>query len=283
MDNKQFYLAVKDHAVTGESFELFYDSELDMLETHPQPGKDGVVRYYKSKDYISHTDSKRNLFEKLYHRVRRMSLKRKLKIINNAISESKRLLDIGCGTGDFLSLAMEDAWDVTGIEPNDKARAVANMKTDNKVFDSPYINQLDDGSFDVITLWHVLEHLPDLDEQISKLSTLLKSDGRLIIAVPNFKCFDAGYYKSYWAAYDAPRHFWHFSQSAIEKLFLNEKMTIQETKPLKYDAYYVSLLSEKYKSGWMNFFNAFFVATRSNLKAARTGEYSSLIYIIIKA
>ncbi|NNK59723.1 MAG: class I SAM-dependent methyltransferase [Flavobacteriaceae bacterium] len=280
MNNKNMFLKVKDHSVSGEEFQLIYDEEFELLKTSPQPSLDTLPSYYKSDDYISHTDASRNLFEKAYHVIRQVALKRKLKLINTFSEDSKTLLDIGCGTGDFLQAALKNEWRVTGIEPNEKARKIANEKTNHQVFEVEHLNTLEAHSFDVITLWHVLEHLPKLQEHIELLKRLLKPNGRLIIAVPNYKSFDARYYKSFWAAYDVPRHIWHFSRTAISKLFNTVGMEIEQSKPLKFDAYYVSLLSEKYKNGWMNFFSAFFIGSRSNLKASRSGEYSSLIYII---
>ncbi|MBT8274080.1 MAG: class I SAM-dependent methyltransferase [Bacteroidia bacterium] len=280
MDDKKVYLEVKDHSVSGEEFSLLYNPELEMLSTYPMPSETDLATYYESKDYISHTGSRRNFFERLYHGVRKIALKRKLNLITSFNSESKTLLDIGCGTGEFLELAISHKWKAEGIEPNEKARAMANEKTSNAVYDIEALNALKPHSFDVITLWHVLEHLPQLEDHISIFKRLVKPNGRLVVAVPNFKSFDASYYKSFWAAYDVPRHLWHFSQTAIAKLFANEEMKIESIKPMKFDAYYVSLLSEKYKSGWMNIFSAFFVATRSNLKASRTGEFSSLIYVL---
>ena len=282
MSDSATYLTVKDHSVSGEEFELLVNNEFGFLETHPQPASDKLPEYYKSDDYISHTDSKRNLLEKAYHVVRNISLKRKLKLINSFASEDKKLLDVGCGTGDFLQIAQQVNWTVTGIEPNEEARKIANSKTNNSVFNVKQLLEFEKQSFDVITLWHVLEHLPNLNEHVSILKSLLKEKGNLIIAVPNYKSYDAMYYKNFWAAFDAPRHLWHFNQESVAKLFANENMEVVEILPMKFDAYYVSLLSEKYKSGWMNIFNAIRVALISNLKAKGTGEYSSLIYVIKK-
>lgn len=278
--NKKTYLTVKDHSVSGEVFQLLHDDEFDMLVTSPQPSEDKLPKYYKSQDYISHTDTQRNLFEKLYHFIRRISLKKKLKLINLFFSEEKMLLDIGCGTGEFLKIAQQNNWTVFGIEPNKKARSIANKKTNNSVSDIEELSNFKPQSFDVITLWHVLEHLPRLEKHISILKSLLKSNGTLIIAVPNYKSYDAKYYKEFWAAYDVPRHFWHFSQTSISILFEKENMYVENRLPMKFDSYYVSLLSEKYKSGWMNIFNAFRIGWLSNFKAKQSTECSSLIYCI---
>lgn len=283
MKEKILYLTVKDHSISGEEFQLFYNQDLEMLETFPQPTSDKLSDYYKSEDYISHTDNKRNLFEKAYQFVKHISLKRKLKLINSFQLNGNTLLDIGCGTGDFLKVAQQNNWKINGIEPNEKARNIANKKTNNSVFATEQLLEYKPKSFDVITLWHVLEHLPKLDEHISVFKKLLKSNGVLIIAVPNYNSYDAQHYKRYWAAYDVPRHLWHFSKNSISKLADCNNMKVIKTLPMKFDAFYVSLLSEKYKSGIMNPLKAFWVALRSNLKANRNQEYSSLIYIIKNA
>lgn len=280
MTNNTTYLKVKDHSVSGEEFKLCHDPYLGLLQTTPQPSEDILSQYYKSEDYISHTDSKRNLFEKAYHLVRNISLKRKLTLINSLSTEHKKLLDVGCGTGDFLQVARRGNWSISGIEPDENARAIANIKTKNAVTGIEQLLEFNKHEFDVITLWHVLEHLPNLERQVALLKSLLKPNGRLIIAVPNYKSYDAEYYKEFWAAYDVPRHLWHFSQSSIQNLFGTENMIVDKTLPMKFDAFYVSLLSEKYRSGWMNVFRAFFVGLHSNLKARTSGEYSSLIYVI---
>lgn len=280
MTNKSIFLDVQDYSVSKKHFQLIYNKELEMLETFPKPETDKLADYYESDDYISHTDSKRNLFEKAYHFVRQIALKKKLKLITSFKTEGKQLLDIGCGTGDFLQVAKQNNWSVTGIEPNENARQIANQKVSNTVYNLEALTTLKNESFDVITLWHVLEHLPNLKEDISTLKRLLKPKGVLVIAVPNYKSFDAKYYKKFWAAYDVPRHLWHFSRASISKLFSSENMNVEKTIPMIFDAFYVSLLSEKYKTTKMNYFNAFCVGLQSNLKARSSGEYSSLIYCL---
>ena len=222
---------------------------------------------------------KRNLLEIIYHTVRKTTLKRKLRLINKLAKKGK-LLDIGAGTGDFIQVAQQNGWNVTGIEPDDQARTIANTKTNNVVYNLEKLDQLETQVYDVITLWHVLEHLPNLEAHIELLKKLLKPNGTLIVAVPNFKSYDANYYKEFWAAYDVPRHLWHFSKNAINSLFDKYDMGVIKTLPMKYDAYYVSLLSEKYKTGRMNPFKAFYIGFLSNLKAKKALEYSSHIYII---
>ena len=274
------FLEVKDHSVSGENFQLIENLEYGFLETTPQPSLESIPDYYKSEDYISHTDSKRNLFEIVYHLVRKISLKQKLKLINTSTSTQKNLLDVGCGTGDFLRVAKQNHWSVSGIEPNKQARQIANNKTDNSVFEIEHLLKFQAESFDVISLWHVLEHLPNLEEHIQVFKKLLKPNGTLIIAVPNYKSYDAEYYQEFWAAYDVPRHLWHFNKDSISKLVSKVSMEVVKTKPMYFDAFYVSLLSEKYKNGKMNFLKGIWMGMLSNLKSIKSKEASSLIYSI---
>ncbi len=277
LNNLNHFLKVKDHSVSGETFDLYRDSTLDMLVTFPKPEGAALGRYYESEDYISHTDSKRSLFEKAYHIVKAAALKNKVALVGSFGRSKGKLLDIGAGTGDFLMTAKGAGWEVIGIEPNAKAREAAKQKGVGFVENE---EALDDNTFDVITMWHVLEHVPDVNKQIAELKRLIKPNGTVVIAVPNFNSFDAKYYGDFWAAYDVPRHLTHFSKTAIKILFEEQGFRLEKVLPMKYDAFYVSLLSEKYKNGKMNFVSAFFIGLRSNLKAKRTMEYSSHIYLL---
>ncbi len=268
-------LTCKDYTVSEEYFQLKYWDEYDMLVTYPQPKLDELDSYYESEDYISHTDSKATLVDKIYQSVKRIMLNKKLEIVSSFNQNKGSLLDVGAGTGDFLNAAKNDGWSISGVEPNSKARSLANQKSILLVED---INQLPTQKYDVITLWHVLEHVPNLFEYIETLKSLLKENGILIIAVPNYKSYDATYYKEFWAAYDVPRHLWHFSSKGIKKLFAQFNFKLENTLPMTYDAYYVSLLSEKYKNSSFQKLKALKTGFLSNLKAKHSGEYSSLIY-----
>ncbi|AXT57306.1 class I SAM-dependent methyltransferase [Aquimarina sp. AD1] len=272
-----FYIECKDFTVSGEKFKLYEDKDLDMLITLPKPGVENLGKYYESDDYISHTDSKRSFFEKLYHLVKKYSLNKKVKLISSLNQGSGTLLDIGGGTGDFLVQARLKGWQVKGVEPNEQAREIARKK---KIILEPDTTDLPSHNYDVVTMWHVLEHVPDLEIQVKELKRLVKPGGYIIIAVPNFRSFDAGYYKSFWAAYDVPRHLWHFSKTSIEKLFAKENINLKKIVPLVFDSFYVALLSEKYKNGAMNYFRAVWIGFLSNVKAKGSKEYSSHIYIL---
>ena len=270
-------IQVKDHSVSKENFDLYLDPEFDLLKTMPFPELNQLGKYYESEDYISHTDGQRNLFEKVYQLVKKKTLNDKISWIKTNHSNVKNILDIGCGTGDFLFRAKQETWNVFGFEPNEKAKAISKSKNINLIDD---LDSFEKHSFDVITMWHVLEHVPDLDKQIKQIKSLLKPNGLLIIAVPNYKSYDANFYKSDWAAYDVPRHLWHFSKTAIKKIFKNYQMELIHIKPMYFDSFYVSLLSEKYKTGKMNPIRAFYVGLISNLKGKSSKEYSSHVYFL---
>lgn len=273
------YLETKDYTLTGESFKLLHDPVLDMLVTEPQP--ENLAIYYESEDYISHTDAKKSLVDKIYHTVKGYNLKSKLSLIDSYASSNKRLLDVGAGTGDFLAVAKKYGWEVAGVEPNELARLKSSEKGVALLQNLDSIPTSD--KYEVITLWHVLEHLPDLESQIAKLVGLLTDNGTLVVAVPNFKSFDAKYYKEFWAAFDVPRHLWHFSKKSVQSIFAKHGMRLVRTKPMFFDAFYVALLSEKYKNGKQNFIKAFWIGLMSNIRALGSKEYSSLIYILKKA
>lgn len=279
--SKELFLRCKDHSVSGEEFELLYDIELDMLITSPIPDISELGKYYESGDYISHTDSNASFLDKLYQGVKRFSIQKKVKLLNSFLSKtSKKLtvLDIGSGTGDFLLGCKNSGFEVFGVEPNVRAKSLSESKLDSMIYTD--ISELEEEKFDFITMWHVLEHIPNLSEYVVHLKSLLKEDGVLIVAVPNYKSYDAVYYEKFWAAFDVPRHLSHFSMNAISRLFSNINMKVDHQLPMIFDSFYVALLSEKYKTGKSNWRKALFIGLLSNLKAWRSGEYSSLIYII---
>ena len=283
--NLEPYLKCKDYTVSGENYELMFNKDYEMLVTIPVP--ENLSSYYKSEDYISHTDSKKTVIDKIYQTVKNITLKRKLRLINecllhqNSISRpEKNILDIGAGTGDFLKVCKVNLWNVFGIEPDMEARNIAAKKG---VLLHKDVSHFTDKKFEIITLWHVLEHVENLEEYISTLEKLLSKNGTLIIAVPNYKSYDAKYYSKFWAAFDVPRHLWHFSETSISKLFAPVNLTIEKTLPMRFDAYYISLLSEKYKYGSMKPISALFRGFVSNIKAIKSKQYSSLIYVLKKS
>ncbi len=278
-NHEKKYLSVKDYLVSGESFDLVHDTDLDFLKTFPQPQVEELPKYYESQEYISHTDEKRGLISNLYQLVKKWSLQKKAKLILQQLGDVGSLLDVGAGTGDFLKVAKEKGWQVHGMEPNKNA---AKLALEKGIDLKASLNDFEGKQFDVVTLWHVLEHIPDLEETILKLAALVKPQGALIIAVPNFKSFDARHYGKFWAAYDVPRHLWHFSKESMKNLFA-ENFQLKNIEPMIFDSFYVSLLSEKYKTGRKFSLKAFWIGLLSNIKAKHSKEYSSHIYCFKKS
>lgn len=273
------YITTKDYLVSGETFDVLIDEKFSLLKTHPVPSDEKLPSYYNSEEYISHTDNKEGPLEFLYGVVKNYSLRKKVNLVNTLNHGSGSILDVGAGTGDFLVEAKKKGWKTFGVEPN--ASAVDRAKQKGIVLESD-LDSFVNSKMDVVTLWHVLEHIPNLEETIEKLSNIVKPGGTLIVAVPNYKSYDAKYYGKFWAAYDVPRHIWHFSRTAIKKMF-NRNFTLEEVKPLYFDSFYVSLLSEKYKTGIKFSLRAFWIGLKSNWNARRTKEYSSLIYCLKKS
>jgi ubiquinone/menaquinone biosynthesis C-methylase UbiE len=273
-----FLESVNDFSVSHEKFNLDWNQQHDMLITVPQPPLDRLSSYYQSEDYISHTDHARTFIEKCYQFVKRFTLKQKAKLLlRNNIKGT--VLDVGSGTGDFLHVINQFGFQGVGFEPGEKPRQKAIEKGIRFIDDLTVIER---ESIDAITLWHVLEHIPDYEDQLKLFQEILKPGGVLIIAVPNFKSFDAKHYHKYWAAYDVPRHLWHFSEPAIKRLAIENGLQWVATKPMWFDSFYVSMLSEKYQLGKSNFISAFIVGLFSNIKAVFSGEFSSKIYLLRK-
>lgn len=269
-----------DHTVSKQHFDISRCNACGFHFTNPQPEPAELGKYYESDDYISHSDSEAGLVNKIYKRVRKITLKRKLNLVNR-LSAKGKLLDVGCGTGYFLDSCKTDGWDTTGIEPGKQAREYAISKFGLNVLEEEKLNTLTPHSFDVITMWHVLEHVPFLNERVAELKQLLKPGGTLIVAVPNRTSHDAKHYGEHWAAWDVPRHLWHFSPDDIRKLFAKASMEVKEILPMNFDAYYVSLLSEKYKNGKSSYFSAFRSGWVSNSRSnTNPPTCSSQIYII---
>jgi len=280
----QTYLVCKDYTVSGEFFSIMSCLNCSFKFTNPRPDEDEIGKYYESSDYISHSNSSKGIINKTYQLVRKYAIEGKVKMLENLKPKKKSILDIGSGTGEFLSALKKSGWITKGLEPNAKAREMAVKKYSLEINDTNEIKAESDRSWDVITMWHVLEHVHRLDEMIGQLKRILKDDGNLVIAVPNVTSFDANLYKKEWAAFDVPRHLYHFSREHIEMLFKKVDMEVVKVAPMYFDSYYVSMLSEKYKKGKNNaasLAKAFLNGYRSNKKGKKNqSNYSSLIYII---
>ncbi len=274
------FLICEDHSVTRESFALVKCRNCNLVFTNPRPDSVELGKYYQSDNYISHTDKAKTPIQLIYKLVRSYTLRKKSKLIQ-PYKSAGMVLDYGCGTGDFLRMLESKGWSTIGIEPDEGARRLAKRKVSGSIVDS--LKKIEsDTKFDVITAWHVVEHISDLKETLKLIRKKLKKGGHLVVAVPNLNSFDATHYREYWAAYDVPRHLYHFSQDSFLALANGLKLKVKKILPMKFDSYYVSMLSEKYRSGKNNFIKGFLMGMKSNSKASKSGEYSSLIYILKK-
>jgi len=268
-----------DHSTSKEKFTIVSCETCDFTFTNPRPKDNSLGEYYKSDMYISHTNSTKGLFNWMYHIVRKYAIGTKLNLLKRT-SKNKKHLDIGCGTGEFLNACKNAGYDTKGIEPSKLARQQAIKNFDLLVSENTNLDQFENGQFDSISMWHVLEHVPSINKTIKELKRILSEKGKVIIAVPNHKSFDAQHYKEYWAGWDVPIHLWHFSKSSIKQLFIKYDFKLIETKPMLFDSFYVSLLSEEFKIGRKNYLKGFAIGLISNIIGIFTKRgSSSLIYV----
>jgi len=275
--NFKNYLICSDHSVSGESFALSKCTKCELVFTNPRPDEEALPKYYESKEYISHTNKANSFINLIYKIARHFTIRSKIKLINSYHNKGT-ILDYGCGTGHFLKSCESKGWTTYGYEPDKNARAIAESNGLHIIEKIKKTN----AKYDIITAWHVIEHVSDLRKTIKKLRSALNENGHLIIAVPNIESYDARYYKENWAAYDVPRHLYHFNQKSFGKLIAKSKLTMVKTLPMKLDAYYISMISEKYINGKNNLLSALRIGRLSNKEAKKSGEYSSLIYILKK-
>jgi 2-polyprenyl-3-methyl-5-hydroxy-6-metoxy-1,4-benzoquinol methylase len=277
-------LTAKDYTVSQKEFAIWHCNNCTARFTQDVPGQNAISTFYQSDNYISHSDTKKGFINTLYHAVRSHTLNKKRQLIIKEAGITKgELLDIGCGTGAFLNTIKTAGWGITGLEPDYNARKKAKELYGIHTQEPVKLFELKPAFYHAITMWHVLEHVHELHAYIQQLKNLLTPNGKIFIAVPNYTCKDAAIYAAYWAAYDVPRHLYHFSPAAMEQLLSKYNLKITALKPMWYDSFYVSMLSEKYKNGKGNISKAFFNAFVSNLKAlADKTKCSSVIYVISK-
>lgn len=275
------FMDCKDFTVSQKSFSIQECTKCKFKFTSPRPSSNEIGAYYKSEDYISHSDIKKGFIHRLYHLIRTYTLIKKLQLIMRFSVKKGKLFDYGCGTGAFLSFCTKNGWDTFGYEPDDDARKIA---IENGAEVTNDLNSFTTSlNCDVFTMWHVLEHVHDLDSLFSFINKNLKTNGLFVVAVPNPTSFDAKHYKEFWAAYDVPRHLYHFSPENVKQLVEKNGLKLIKILPMVFDSFYVSMLSEKYKTGKINYFKAFFNGLRSNYKAINNPtEYSSQIYLFKK-
>jgi len=272
------YLSTKDYFLTQENFELVQCKFCKFVFTNPIPSPEDLPNYYDSPNYLSHAVSKKSLVGTVYDNLRDINLKNKFKLISKFKTEGK-ILDIGQGTGEFLNYMNRRGWDVTGIEPNDSTRQYAIENYQLSVHPEGYINKLEKKSFDIISLWHVMEHVPDLNLRMRQIKDLIAESGILIIAVPNLNAPDSKKYGEKWAALDVPRHLYHFTHESMFNLLQKFGFELENSYPMKLDSFYVSLLSERYLNNKFPYPAAFFNGLKSNLGARKENNYSSMIFV----
>ncbi|MGD0342886.1 MAG: class I SAM-dependent methyltransferase, partial [Bacteroidales bacterium] len=278
------YLKTADYFLTGEKFVLVKCSQCGFIFTQDHPGSDETGRYYESADYISHNDSAPGFFASIYRIAREFMLKRKRNMVCKATGlKNGNILDIGSGTGHFLSVMQNSGWKAKGIEINDKAREFSVSEFRLEVLPPAGIGSLPSDSFDAITLWHVLEHLQDPFIYASEIGRLLKPGGACLIALPNCSSYDARHYKEFWAAYDVPRHLWHFTPETFSLFAEKNGLSIRSIRTLPLDVFYISILSGKYKKTRLSFikgvFEGLWFCFRASFNRKRS---SSLIYLLQK-
>lgn len=277
-ENAQLHIELKDLFLTQEPFKILECKDCGLLYTTPRPNKDEIGKYYKSDEYYSHQENKEGFIPKVYEKVKSINLKNKYTIATEKTRKGK-ILDIGCGVGDFLHTMEQHGWEGTGVEPSEEAKAIAKKRIKAQLLSSEEQENLTEGSFDVITMWHVLEHVDALRWQIQQLYRLCKPGGRIIIALPNYMSYDGQYYKAAWAAYDVPRHLNHFNEETIIKIFEESHLKHIITEKLHWDAYYISYMSEKYLYHSLPLLRGAIKGMISNCKARKSGEWSSLVYV----
>jgi len=273
----------KDYTVSGSTFSVWHCGQCHNRFTQDVPGPEAIGAYYQSEEYISHSNTRRGLISRLYQAVRRYTMRRKRVTIQDwSGMERGRLLDIGCGTGEFAATMQSGGWDVLGLEPDEGARAQAHENFGLTVQEPDALYGLE-GPYDVITMWHVLEHVHDLHGYLEKIRSLLRPGGTLFVAVPNYTSPDATHYQAAWAAYDVPRHLYHFSPDGMQTLMQRHGLSVQAQKHMPFDAFYVSLLSEKYLHGQPRLVPAFLVGLSTWWQAVSRPERSSSLLYVIRA
>ena len=276
-------LAASDYLVSGESFEIMECNDCSLRFTSPIPDSNEVVNYYESDKYISHTKRVTSIFDIVYKIVRKFTLRSKWKIVKRiSQKQSGTLLDIGCGAGNFLRIMKQSGWNIKGVEVNEEVRKLAEVNTNSIILNqTEFFNST--HKYDVITLWHSLEHLHELEQYLNTISLSLNANGVIVIAVPNYKSFDAEYFKQNWAAYDVPRHLYHFSFDAMVILMRKYKFKLIQSAQLPFDSFYVSLLSETSVRLRRNVVKAMLVGWKSYWQGRRDSKKGSSILFILKA
>jgi SAM-dependent methyltransferase len=275
----------KDHFVSNEEFSIFKCSACGFSFTQDYPEEADIAQYYESDNYISHSDTSEGFSNKLYHIARSIMLRKKKDLITKITGlNNGTILDIGSGTGHFASTMKKYGWKVKGIEINEKAREFSLSHFGLEITTPHEISALEGNSFDCISLWHVLEHFHDPFKYAAEIYRLLKPGAICVIALPNCSSYDAKHYNRFWAAWDVPRHLWHFNPVTFQLFSEKSGFFLEDIKILPLDVFYISLLSEKYKGSSLPFLKGISRAIWfAFLSAFNKSKSSSVIYILRKS
>ncbi|HEX5001183.1 MAG TPA: class I SAM-dependent methyltransferase [Bacteroidia bacterium] len=278
------FLTTTDHSISKEAFTIVQCASCGFKFTNPRPNTDEIGPYYESEDYISHSNTSKGVINRVYQLVRTYTIRKKTQLYARlAGNQVKSVLDYGCGTGELLKELKKQGWTTLGIEPGEKARAFATAENGLHVKKPDALSEIADKSFSIISMWHVLEHVHELHPTLKELKRILNDNGRCIVAVPNSDSYDATLYGAHWAAYDLPRHLYHFNKASVSKLFSMHKMEIEMILPMYFDSFYVSMLSEKYSTGKINYLSALINGIKSNAAGKKdNSNFSSLIFVLRK-
>jgi len=282
-ENISPFLSCKDHFISNESFQISCCENCGFHFTNPRPAIEAIGPYYESEEYISHSKTSTGIVNRLFHLSRIYTMSYKKRLVRKYI-QGNNILDYGCGTGEFIRSMEGLGWNCYGIEPNPSARKAANENCNFEITNEDGLNNIPPASLNAISLWHVLEHVYPLSERLNTFRNLLSEKGMLFVALPNMKSLDARKYGPFWAAYDVPRHIYHFSPESIKSLMEKHGFKLHKTKPMILDAFYISMLSEKYQNNKSRNLIAAFTGIKSNCNAfLNDRNYSSLIYIFKKS
>ncbi|MBF0345395.1 MAG: class I SAM-dependent methyltransferase [Nitrospirae bacterium] len=230
--------------------------------TVPQPSPEVLAALYETGAYRSKGGRRFTFFVEALIYFFRQLRKKKVKRYASTAATCGNLLDVGCGRGLFLHVMKEDGWSVVGVEFD--SNAASNVSATYKIeclWGEPECWQLADGTFDVITINHVLEHVSKPYELISRCSRLLKESGCLIVSVPNFSSLQACVGRGCWFHLDTPYHLYHFSEDGLMLLLKEASLRVKDVN--RFDVEYSPF-------GWLQ--------TLLNL----TGIRKNLLYNLLK-
>ena len=276
--------ACVDEFATGEQFDIFECTACGLAFTQNVPDEKEIDRYYESPAYISHSNTSKGLVNRVYHIVRRIMLQKKARKVEKLTGlKNGRLLDYGAGTGYFARLMEKRGWSVTAIEKNGKARELALKEFGFEMQSVEALSTIKDKGLDVVTMWHVMEHIQEPDSMWDELRRILADNGVAIVALPNSISYDAFKYREHWAAYDVPRHLWHFTPDTIAQWGSKHGFTLEKQYTMPFDGFYISMLSEQYKGSRLHTIRGFWNGFKGWMaQCRRSSASSSIIYVFKK-